>query len=46
MPRLSRTRSTAWRRIVRFDRPEEVELEQAQRLEACISLDLGLPYRN
>ncbi len=36
----SRTRSTAWRRIVRFERPEEVELEQAQRLDG-VHLVLG-----
>ena len=34
------SRSTAWRRIVRLDRPEEVELEQAQRLDA-VHLVLG-----
>jgi hypothetical protein len=32
-PRFSRTRSTACRRIVRFDRPEEVELQQAERFD-------------
>ena len=40
IPRLARTRSTAWRRIVRFDRPEEVELEQAERLDR-VHLVLG-----
>ena len=33
-------RSTAWRRIVRLERPEEVELEQAERLDR-VHLVLG-----
>ena len=37
MPRLARTRSTAWRRIVRFDRPRKSNFRRPSASIACIS---------
>ena len=43
MPRLARTRSTAWRRIVRFDSPRKSNLSRPSASIACISYWLISP---